>query len=317
MERKQNIKIYTILVAVMAAWGLNVIATKIIVNAFMPVTITSLRILTAGATVFLVLSFMKKVRMPSKTEFIYIAVASLFNVVCHHYFLSVGLTKTTASNAGLILGLGPLLSAILAAVFLGSRFHFIKIIGVLSGLAGVSFIVLDSSQGVGAVSLGDLFIFLSIFTQAGSFIIIKKASKTMDPRLMTGYMLVFGSLILFFISLIQEPGGLKGLGQANPSVWAIFLASAVFATAFGHMAYNFAIGKVGVAESAIFINLSPLFSLIGASMLLNEQITLAHLIGFLFIIAGVLFGSGAFEEWMNFRKKGSGFVDRYSEPPRG
>ncbi|CEG25552.1 drug/metabolite transporter (DMT) superfamily permease [Bacillus sp. B-jedd] len=300
----------------MAAWGLNVIATKIIVNSFMPVTITSLRILTAGAAVFVVLTFMKKVRMPSKTEFIYILVASIFNVVCHHYFLSVGLTKTTASNAGLILGLGPLLSAILAAVFLGSRFHFIKMIGVLSGLAGVSFMVLDNSQGVGAVSLGDLFVFLSIFTQAGSFIIIKKASKTMDPRLMTGYMLVFGSIILFFISLIQEPGGLKGLGQANQSVWVIFFASAVIATAFGHMAYNFAIGKVGVAESAIFINLSPLFSLIGAAMLLNEQITLAHLIGFLFIIAGVLFGSGAFEEWVNFRKKGLRLSNRYSDPPR-
>ncbi|WP_245959421.1 DMT family transporter [Neobacillus piezotolerans] len=303
MERKQNFRTYAILVAVMAAWGLNVIATKIIVTAFTPVTITSLRIFTACVTVFLVLFLLKKVRMPSRNELIYTFAASIFNVVCHHYFLSVGLTKTTASNAGLILGLGPLLSAILAAVFLGTRITAIRFCGVLAGLAGVSFIVLENSPGIGAVSIGDFFIFLSILTQAGSFILIKKVSRTMDARLMTGYMLLFGSLMLFFISIVQEPGAIKEIPGAPAFVWPVFFASAIIATALGHMSYNSAISKVGVAESAIFINLSPFFSLVGAAVFLNETITFSHLAGFILILAGVLLGSGALEEWHARGKK--------------
>ncbi|WP_231689547.1 DMT family transporter [Bacillus sp. FJAT-27245] len=303
MDRKQRLQTYAILVAVMAAWGLNVIATKIIVTEFTPVTITSLRILTASVAVFLVLAVLKKVRRPSRNELIYTLIASIFNVVCHHYFLSVGLTKTTASNAGLILGLGPLLSAILAAIFLGTRLTAPRLFGVLAGLAGVSFIVLENSSGVGAISLGDLFIFLSILTQAGSFILVKKVSRTMDARLMTGYMLLFGSLALFLISIVQEPGAIRGIAHAPTSVWPIFFASAIIATALGHMAYNLAISKVGVAESAVFINLSPFFSLIGAAVFLNETITFSHLAGFILILIGVLLGSGAVEDWNATWKK--------------
>lgn len=303
MERKQHLQTYAILTAVMAAWGLNVTATKILVTAFTPVTITSLRILTAAVTVFLVLALLKKVRRPTRNELFYTLIASIFNVVCHHYFLSVGLTKTTASNAGLILGLGPLLSAILAAIFLGSRFTFLRFSGVLAGLGGVSFIVLANNTGIGTVSIGDLFIFISILTQAGSFILIKKVSRTMDARLMTGYMLLFGSLILFLISIFQEPGAIKGIASAPSPVWPVFFASAIIATALGHMAYNSAISKVGVAESAIFINLSPFFSLVGAAIFLNETITSSHLAGFILILIGVLLGSGALEEWNATGKK--------------
>ena len=83
----------------------------------------------------------------------------------------------------------------------------------------------------------------------------------------------------------------------------IFFASAIIATAIGHMIYNNAIGKVGVAESAIFINFNPFFALIGAVIFLDEQITASQIFGFIFILVGVLFGSGAFEEFLSQSKQ--------------
>nr|WP_256358428.1 DMT family transporter [Bacillus sp. sid0103] len=285
-----------LLVFVMVTWGLNVIATKIIVTHFMPITITALRVFTAGICVFIILGFLKKVRLPTRNEFRYIFFACFFNVVCHHFFLSLGLLKTSASNGGLILGLGPLLTTIVAFLFIGTKVTFIRLLGIIMGLTGVTFIVVEGNGGMNAVSIGDLYVFLAIFAQAFSFILIKKVSHTMDPRLMTGYMLVIGSIILFIISPFKEPGGLKEIVHGSVGVWAIFLASAIIATALGHMIYNYAIGKIGVAESAIFINLNPLFSLIGAVVFLEERITASQIIGFIFILIGVLFGSGAFEE---------------------
>jgi drug/metabolite transporter (DMT)-like permease len=287
----------------MLAWGLNVTATKIIVSAFTPITITSLRVFTAAVSVFIILFFLKKIRIPSKKELRYILIASLLNVVCHHYFLSIGLSKTSASNGGLILGLGPILTTIVAFFLLKNRISFVQITGIILGLVGVSFIVVLGNGGINGISLGDIYVFLSIFTQTFSFVMIKKISKTLDPHLMTGYMMLFGSTILFIISLIQEPKGLSLLSTGSPEVWMIFLASAVIATAIGHMIYNGAIGKVGVTESAIFINLSPFFSLVGAVIFLNEKITISQLIGFLFILVGVILGSGALEEYLNQEKR--------------
>ncbi|QNG60352.1 DMT family transporter [Bacillus sp. PAMC26568] len=293
----KNTRIYLILIGVMLIWGLNVPLLKIIVDSFMPVTVTAIRIFTASICVFVLLFSLKLFRIPTLKETIYIAGGGLLNVVCHHYFLSVGLTMTTSTNGGLILGLGPMLTAILSILFLNQRLTALRFTGFVLGLTGVGFTILAGSKGLSSINMGDLYIFISIFTQACSFIIIKKACKTLDPRLMTGYMLFFGSLILFIISLILEPNGLESLYDGTPAVWVVFFTSAILATAIGHMTYNYAIGMVGPAETSIFMNLSTFFALAGSALILKEAIYPAHLIGLFFIVSGVIFGSGAYEEF--------------------
>jgi drug/metabolite transporter (DMT)-like permease len=287
----------------MMIWGFNVPALKTLVTEFTPVTITSLRIFTAGVTVFIILGIMKKVRKPTRRESIFIIGGGLLNVVSHHYFLSVGLTQTTSTNGGLILGTGPLLTALLASILLRNRPTVIKVIGFILGGIGVSIIVLSGGDGLGNLNAGDAMVFISIFSQALSFIIISRAAKTLDPRLLTGYMLVFGSVILFLIGLKTEPEGLAQLSGASVWIWMLFIASAMLATAVGHMLYNHSIGQLGAAETSIFLNLNTFFSLIGAALFLGEKITSYHLLGLLFIILGVIFGAGTLEELIIKRKR--------------
>lgn len=292
----KNLQIYMILTLIMITWGLNVSIIKILVSYFPPVTITSLRILAAGLTVFAVLAVMGKVRKPSFDEFKFIMFGCLLSVVSHHLFLAVGLTETSAVNGGLILGAGPLLTAILSSLLLRNKPTGIQVLGFLLGGAGVTFIVLSGNKGVSSLSSGDLYVFLSILSQALSFIVISKASKTLDPRLLTGYMLIFGGAILFILGSFMEPGGLLRISEAPVYVWAAFAASAIVATAVGHMVYNTAISKIGPAEASIFLNLNTFFSLAGSALILGEIITTNHLLGLVLIVAGVLFGSGALEE---------------------
>ncbi|MFC4320448.1 DMT family transporter [Litchfieldia salsa] len=290
-----KIYIYSSLLFVTLLWGLNVIATKILVTTFAPVTMTSFRIFTAGIVAFLILFSFKKVKVVSFTQLRYIFIASLFNVVGHHFFLSIGLTKTSASNAGLILGLSPLISVVLATLILKNKLTITKAIGISTGFTGVCFVILNGASNISGISIGDLFIFLSIATQGFSFVMIKKVTSTLDPTIMTAYMLIFGSIILFILSTIVEPDGLSSMRNGSLEVWLIFFASAIFATGISHMIYNRAIQEIGVAESAIFINLIPFFSLIGAVTFLNEKISILQVSGFLFIVIGVLLGSGTLD----------------------
>ncbi len=297
-SRKKKL-IYLALLFVMVAWGLNVIATKLIVTTFMPVTITAFRIFTAAVSVLIILLFMKKVRLPSKRELRFILIGTLFNVVAHHYFLSVGLKATSASNGGLILGMGPLLTTVLAFLFLGSSITMASVVGVVMGFVGVVLVVLKDGS-ISSISFGDLAVFISILSQAISFIFISKISRSLDPRLMTFYMLFLGSFLLFVISLITEPTGLSSLSGGSAGIWLVFFASAIIATAVGHMVYNYAVGQIGAAETSIFINLNPFFALISAAIFLDEQIVIKQIIGFLLIIAGVLIGS---DIWKDLIKK--------------
>ncbi|KMJ59068.1 membrane protein [Bacillus sp. LL01] len=291
----QNTKYYLALLVIMIFWGTNVPLVKILVENLSPVTMTAFRVMTAGLTVFLILTIFKLVRLPTKKEAMYIFLGAFLNVVCHHYFLSLGLKGTTGTNAGIILGSGPVLTALIAAVFIKKKTNLLRWIGFILGGAGVTVTILVGSNGVSEVNLGDIYVFLSILTQAFSFILISKLAKTLDPRLLTGYMLVIGAGVLLIIGLITEPGAVKEFADISWKVWLAFFTSAIVATALGHMSYNFIIGKIGPAEASIFLNFTPFFALIGSVFMLGEKVTYFHLIGLFLIVVGVLLGSGALE----------------------
>lgn len=297
----KDIKVILALIFVMFTWGINVSALKYLVTYFDPITMTALRIMSAAVLVFIILFFLKKIRLPRNREWLYIAGGAMLNVVMHHYFLADGLSKTSAANGGLILGLGPLLTAVLAVFILKEKFTVVRGMGFLFGGIGVSIVVLAGSGKVGDISIGDMEVFLSILSQALSFMLIKKASKTMDARLLTGYMMLFGSIVLLLIALIKEPGGFAQFSNGTPTVWGVFFFSALIATAVGHMIYNSGIEKIGASRASIFLNFNTFFALIGASIFLKESIYPAHFIGLIFIVAGVLFGSGTLESLIRSR----------------
>lgn len=294
--------LFLFMTILMMIWGFNVSAIKILVSSFPPITITAIRILVAGFFVFLMLGVIGKVRRPNRKEFQYIIYGGLFNITAHHFFLAHGLMETSGANGGLILGSGPVLTAILSAIIIKTMPSRMQIIGFIFGIIGVSFIVVIGNGGLSGFSFGDIYIFLSILSQAFSFILISKAAKTIDSRLLTGYMLVFGGIILAIIGLISEPLAFTNLLDAPSSLWILFLASAILATAIGQMGYNYAISKIGPAEAAIFLNLNTFFALVGSALFLGEQITIYHWVGLVFIIPGVLLGSGAIESLLRKRR---------------
>ena len=295
-------KIYAILTAVMLTWGFNLPSVKYLVSFVEPVTLTTFRILLAGISVFVILAFVKLLRWPKKNEWKYIFLGSLLNVVGHHYFLSSGLAITSGSNAGLILGTGPMLTAVLVSLIMRSYPSKLQWFGVMIGLAGVAATVLVGSSATG-MNIGDVFVFVSIFVQVLSYIVISKAAGSMDPRLLTAYMFIIGSFVLFAISLVQEPGEIRAFLDVPPMFWVAFIFSAVIGTAVGHMLYNYSIGQAGPTKAAIFMNLNTFFSLVGASVILGEAITGRHMFGLVLIVIGVLFGSGAAEDLIRKRRK--------------
>ncbi|MBM7579269.1 DMT family transporter [Jeotgalibacillus terrae] len=285
------------LVSIMVAWGLNVVALKVLVEEFSPVAMTSVRILTAGLVVLTVLALQKKWTVPGVKDFGVILLISLFNIVGHHYFLSIGLKGTTAVNTGLILGLIPILTAIAAVIFLKARLTLLKAAGILVGFGGVFLVMAAGSSGQIQIAAGDWYILLAAVTQAISFVLIKKISVDLNVFVLTGWMMITGAILLGMISLLTEPGGYQSLVQGEGYHYAIFFSSAFIATGIGHMIYNNAIRLIGPSESAVFTNLNLLFSITGAALLLGEPVYIGQIAGFTLIVAGVLGGSGAVDHW--------------------
>lgn len=114
-------RIYVLLFFVMAVWGFNLSALVVLVNEIDPITLTSVRIFTAGIAVLIVAKMMGIFRLPTKQEWKTIGLITIFNVAFHHTLLAIGLTKTSGVNAGIILGAAPLVTMVLSVIFLHDR----------------------------------------------------------------------------------------------------------------------------------------------------------------------------------------------------
>ncbi|MBS4177584.1 DMT family transporter [Lederbergia citrea] len=304
--------LYVLLVLLTVSWGLNVIAIKIVVSQFSAVTITALRIMTAFLAIAPFLYYRKIFRTLPKSEMLSIVAIAVFGVLGHQYFLSVGLEHTTAANGGLILGTVPIATSIAAAIFLGDRLTASRIIGLLLGFFGVAMIVLAKSSGVLTVSFGDLYVCLAVVTQAISFILIKRLSENVDSAYITSLSQLFGALMLFTLSLGLEPEGLQSLSNGTTTAWLVFLASGIISTGLGHLVYNHAIQEIGAGKSALFLNLTPFFSLVGAYFFFGEKILISQALGFILIVSGVLLGTGAIEQVWSKRKKVKGKAGHFT-----
>lgn len=295
--------LYFLIIMVMVIWGFNVTAIKIIVNHFSPVTITSLRIFIAFLTLAPMLFYKKELQKLSKKDVLFIGLVALSGVLGHHYFLSVGLSKTSAANGGLILGSVPIVTTVAAALFLGDRLTAFRIFGLIFGFSGVALIMLMQPGATFSFAMGDIFIFCAVLAQAISFILINKMSDTAGTQAVTGLSLMMGSGMLFALSLAVEPEGISSLKTTEWMPWLVFIASGIIATAFGHLIYNHAIQRIGAGQASLFLNLSPFFSLVGASLFLGEKIYPVQWFGFLFIVLGVVLGTGVLENKNKLRLK--------------
>ncbi|GGE23980.1 membrane protein [Marinithermofilum abyssi] len=294
--------VYIVMTLNMLVWGLNTIAIKILVQYFPPVTMQAMRIMLAGVELSLLVLFRREWRKLTTLEWKYVTGAVLFGVVGHHSFLAAGLADTTATNGSLILALLPLSTALLSAVFLHDRLTLFRTLGIFSGLTGVAFVVLTGNEGASGVTSGDVLVFFAMLAQAISFLFIKKATDTMDPKHLTAVMFLLGSTGILVTSFLFYPHPLD-LSGASPAAWILLIASALIATGLGHMVYNFTIRRLGAGQTAIFINMTPFFSLIGSAWFLGEKILPSHVVGFIMIVAGVILGSGAVEEKWRTRQE--------------
>ncbi|CAD2073105.1 putative DMT superfamily transporter inner membrane protein [Jeotgalicoccus aerolatus] len=303
MKQQSLMLTYGLVFLITAIWGLNVVFLKVLVENLPPQTMTAFRIMIAGITAIIIVYFAKSLRALSVREWLYTAFGMIFGVILHHLTLALGLMTTAASTGSLILSLVPLATAVLAVIFLGEQLTKMRVLGFILALTGVFFIQGGSFSGL-KLSQGELLLFTSMFAQAISFIFIKKATATLDSKAVTAIMNLAGSVGLLLIAFIAEPDGLSNMTSASLGVYIVLFTSGIVATGIGHMVFNSAIQKIGASKTAIFNNFVPFFGVLFSVIFLNEMIEPAQLIGFVFIVAGVLFGTGYIERvWMKRQSK--------------
>jgi len=275
-------------------WSTTFISTKILLEDFTPTEILFFRFICAYIVLFL-LSPKPLIPNRDREELIY-ASAGLCGVTLYFLFQNIGLTYTLASNAGVLISVAPMLTAILAHfIKKGNVIHKFFIIGFVVSISGVTLISFNGSFILKLNPLGDILIMsgalawaiysnLLTLTKNESYTLIQKTRKIF----FYGLLFMIPALFVFDFEL--------GLSRfTEPINFSNFIYSGLFnilflglgASAICFLTWNYALGILGSVKAASYIYLSPVITIIFSAIVLKEPITLYSVIGTVLIIIGL------------------------------
>jgi drug/metabolite transporter (DMT)-like permease len=201
-------------------------------------------------------------------------------------FIYWGLVKTPASLYQTIVALVPLLTLFFAMLHRLESFRMQGLFGALLTVAGIV-------VAVGGAAGGDLSIphVLAIIGGAACFAeasVIAKVFPRNHPVATNAVAMTVGALILGIASFVN---GESFVIPQLATTWIAFLYIVIFVTVVAFILYLFVISRWTASGTSYSFVLIPLVTIVLASWLAKEQITLQFLFGGTLVVAGVWVGA--------------------------
>jgi drug/metabolite transporter (DMT)-like permease len=266
-------------------WGISFVATKAVLREISPVTLIFCRF-AIGALVLLAI-----VRsLPPRAAWRQLALMGFIGVFVHQMLQAYGLRLTAATNAGWLIGLTPLWSAVLSAIVLRERFGFWKVVGLIGGFAGALLVVTRGDFSASAFgrpsTLGDLLIFISTINWSIYSVIGHDTIRSIGPRRATLGAMLFGGTMLLPFFLYDR--GWRELPHLTPNGWGALLFLAIGCSALGYLFWYGALERVEVSRVASLLYLEPLVTFVAAALLLGERVSGIVIAGGLLVLVSVV-----------------------------
>jgi drug/metabolite transporter (DMT)-like permease len=277
------------LLATMAVWGGNLSVVKLLIERFDPLWVSALRMGVATLALLAVVRWrgLAWPRPDRRQALLFLACAVLM-VYLNQLCFTLGVQRTAASNAALIISLNPLVSALVAAIFLGDRLTPARLAGVVIGFGGVAAVVLHRpGAALGHGSLGDLLVFGSVVTWVTGGALVQRLARQFDSAVVSAVVFTLGTTMLA-LHLAVAPGiPTPDPARLTVGLAILLAASGLLASAWGALVWNRALTTLGVARTALYAYWVPIFGVAFAVGLLGEPLTVWHGVG----LAGVLGGT--------------------------
>jgi drug/metabolite transporter (DMT)-like permease len=271
-------------------WGLNITLVKSLTQVLDITLVASLRMVIAVCVLTLVCArTLPQLKQWSRKEWLLGLLASVLMVYANQVFFAQGLSRTTATNAALIIALGPLVSALLEAAIFKKPLTRRYVFALLLALSGVT-IVITHRPGAGwqEAALGDALMFSSVLVFALGGALTQRLTRHVAPLSITWLIHAVGACLLVLDSWLRLDDVLTPIMNLSWQLWGIALFSGSVATAVGAVIWSKAISAIGVGKTAAYLSWVPILGVGFAALLLNEPLTIWHGLGVLLVLLGTM-----------------------------
>lgn len=203
---------------------------------------------------------------------------------------TLGVERTTASNAALLTLTLPVVTAAVAFAVLGEKMSRWGWLGLALSLAGVWWSAgIDPGElsfGAGSPLAGNLFVMLGV---AGSAFY-----NVFSKKLLTRYSqfeLLLWSYVAFvvpFLPAALAAEGVSALGRLPLTAWLGLAALALFQYFLSMVIFLRVLARLSATQAAVSNYLIPVFGVVVAALVLGERLTAPMLLGGVLVLGGTL-----------------------------
>jgi drug/metabolite transporter (DMT)-like permease len=282
-------KIFAIgsLLLVMVIWGSSLVVTKALETEIPPLALAMLRFVIASALLIPIAHERGGLtQLPRPIPWDILTLMGFTGVTLYIVTANLGLIYTTASDAALIQGSTPALTAVLAIVLLGERLDRSYAVGIALSIIGVALIVLTGHHAADAPGrlLGDLLVVGSVLAWSIYTILGKRLQHAAQVAI-TAYSTLLGTFFLL-------PLGLANLAihpprAVSPTGWVALFYLGAISSALSYLLWNRALPFLDASQQGNFLNLVPVVGVVTAVLFLGERPTFIEAGGGILVLAGV------------------------------
>ena len=268
------------------AFGLSFVATKYALRGFEPLLLALLRFALAGGILWVVWRLRRGPERVSRGELGRLALLGFVSLTVYFSFENLGIARTSASEAAILIATIPLFVVILNTFTLRERTTARQWAGIAISFAGIAALVLLGGSGAGGGSLSGNLLVLAASLSAGVYSILARSLLVSRPALfVTTFQNLFGAL--FMLPLALAEAALVGVRDPTPRAIGGLLFLTVVCSITAYLLLNYAFRFLAASRVAVFINLTPLVAVAGAYVLLGERFTLGQAAAAVVVVAGV------------------------------
>ena len=295
---------YLVLLAVTLStffWGSNFNAGASVVADASPYVVATERFVFATIIImiFMLLKDRTSIIALQKNWIAFIALG-LLGITGFNLAFFIGLKTTSAINGSLIMATSPITTALLAAMIDKHKISLIQTVGMLISLFGVVIVVSNGSI-MNLISLnfssGDLIIMLGNLAWATYTVGSRKYISNSTPLQTTTYTMLFGTIGILLFTFYNN-NLLISLNNITIKNHLILVYMAVCGTVLAYLFWNFGIKEIGAANTAVFFNLVPVFTMILA-LFTGSVPNLLQISGALIVICGVILATGSYKTMLS------------------
>lgn len=275
------------LVLMAVIWAVNFSVVKFGTSLVDPLAYNGVRVGLAALVLILIVAFARAPLPPRRDIIALLGLGVLGNGFYQCLFV-IGVSKTSASDAALVIAATPAFVAIIGKLRGSERTSAKRAAGIGLSILGMAFVVLGASTATtgNASLIGDL-IMLGASLCWATYTVLLKPYTSRIPGMQLSALTMFGGAIPLVAYCL--PAMLRANWSSYPPLgWAAVAYSGIGSLVIAYAFWYRGVRIIGPTRTAMYSNLQPVVAVLVAWALLGEVPTVLQGVGAGSIMAGLL-----------------------------